>query len=333
PEVGKGVDDNAKTDVHVASVGSPTHDLKRWGQVALQDKLDLLYKAFDKSFLQWHQHYDPDATYIFTAPEYYFSASNSHFLAEADAAMVWQSMRERFAQLPSNFLVIPGTTGWRHEASGNELRDYRAEHAQQKSRVDEEMTANELYPDETSPLKEVWEQEPDVARPGPLPIYHNDALVFSGEQPASVYSKRYESTDKKAFDRTKTEQQSGYFHLGRESFTTQVNGIPIKLEICSDNAYESIAKAGYEGIHILLGSHFGGQQMWSAVHGQTYIHTDSTEQFVSKQEAPEVAKSRKEASGRNMKTINPTEVFTNQTHGNVTLSFFRVAMRQLRPSV
>lgn len=318
--------DTGPGGIHIASVGAPTHKADLWEQFNYEEKLKMLTDAMDMAFVQWQEGYDEEATYIFTAPEYYFSGKDTHYLPSEQAQYIYEQLTAKLSMLPSNVLVIPGTIGWQESMEGQQLDEYMQQHNTSKGTLMNDMNNHGLSYSEKTDYEYAWGDEPQTSE-NPANIYHNTAYIYQGGQDVARYDKRYESMSDTAPDRSRQEKRDGFFHIGTETFETTVNDIPIRLEICSDNSGESIQESGYDGVHILLAADFG-DTMDSTLHGQTYIHTDSSSPYVRNEVDVAPAKDRYHAGDRNMPTVTPSQKMEHTEGGSqVTLSFYRVAKR------
>ncbi|MFI9325565.1 DUF4157 domain-containing protein [Kitasatospora aureofaciens] len=327
-----------KTGVHIASVQAPTDKVMgegaEWSAVELEDKKRLLGEAMDTAFLEWSERYDPEHVYIFTAPEYYFSGEGTHFLSADQAAGVDEWLADRLARLPSNYLVVPGTIGRRRSLDEHESDQARADQREGRKGIREEADAGNYYAEEAAELLEdVWDQGPDPDGAGNVTVFDNYARVFQGGQGPKTYTKRFEAPSQGgAPDRSAEEMKQGFFAIGTEKFETTVKGIQVRLEICSDNAAESLWTEPYEGVHILVAAHFGDAgESPASMHGDTFVVADSGHAQLFESDKPlepaeSVADRRYYAAEKRKMTAKSAEATSRK--GPVSLNFYRTATRK-----
>ncbi|MFJ6382597.1 DUF4157 domain-containing protein [Kitasatospora sp. NPDC092039] len=328
-----------QTGVHIASVQAPTDQVMgedaAWSAVELEEKKKLLGEAMDLAFLEWSERYDPEHVYVFTAPEYYFSGQGTHFLSEDQAAGVDEWLAARLAGLPSNYLVVPGTVGRRRDLGGPGADQARADQRTGRESLESQAKAekNDYALDMVAELEEVWEQGPDLDGSGDVTVFDNYAPVFQGGQGPRSYTKRFEAPSYGgAPDRSEEEMRQGFFAIGKEKFTTTVKGVQVKLEICSDNAAESLWTEPYEGVHILVAADFGDAgDSKASMHGDTFVVADAghSQLFESDSPVPQlenIRDRRYHASDKRKMTSKNAEATSQK--GRVSLNFYRTATRR-----
>ncbi|MGW3185075.1 eCIS core domain-containing protein [Kitasatospora sp. NPDC001119] len=327
-----------RTGVHIASVQAPTDKVMKagaqWSAVELDKKKKLLGEALDTAFLEWSKRYDPEQVYIFTAPEYYFSGQGTHFLSGDQAAGVDEWLADRLAILPSNYLVVPGTIGRRRSLDAHESDQARADQQEGRKRLKENMGADNGYAkDSVAELEEIWEQGPDPDGSGNVTVFDNYARVFQGGQDPKTYTKRFEAPDwGGAPDRSQEEMEQGFFAIGQENFETTVKGVQVRLQICSDNAAESLWNEPYEGVHILVAANFGDAgESQANMHGDTFVVADSGHSQLFEADNPvppadSVEDLRYHAAEKRKMTGKSPEA--TSTKGPVSLNFYRTATRE-----
>ncbi|MFF2751277.1 DUF4157 domain-containing protein [Kitasatospora sp. NPDC058048] len=332
-EIGAG-----RTGVHIAGVQAPTDKVMgkgaEWSAVELEEKKRLLGEAMDTAFLEWSKRYDPEHVYIFTAPEYYFSGEGTHFLSAEKAAGVDDWLADRLAGLPSNYLVVPGTIGRRRDLDeqGSDLA--RADQRKGRELIQDEVDGGNEYAElSAAELEEVWEQGPALDGSGNVTVFDNYARVFQGGQGPKTYTKRFEAPrEGGAPDRSPEEVEQGFFAIGKENFETTVKGVQIRLQICSDNAAESLWNAPYEGVHILVAAHFGDAgESQANMHGDTFVVADSGHAQLFESDNPvapaEKVKDRRYNANMKRKMTSKSAEATS-SKGPVSLNFYRTATRK-----
>ncbi|MGW7449431.1 eCIS core domain-containing protein [Kitasatospora sp. NPDC054795] len=327
-----------RTGVHIAGVQAPTDKVMgkgaEWSAVELEEKKRLLGEAMDTAFLEWSKRYDPEHVYIFTAPEYYFSGEGTHFLSADQAAGVDDWLADRLAGLPSNYLVVPGTIGRRRDLDEQGSDQARADQRKGRELIQEEVDGGNDYAElSAAELEEVWEQGPELDGSGNVTVFDNYARVFQGGQGPKTYTKRFEAPrEGGAPDRSPEEVEQGFFAIGKENFETTVKGVQVRLQICSDNAAESLWNAPYEGVHILVAAHFGDAgESQANMHGDTFVVADSghAQLFESDNPVPPAAKVKDRRYNANMKRkMTSKSAEATSRKGPVSLNFYRTATRK-----
>ncbi|MFI1930462.1 DUF4157 domain-containing protein [Streptomyces sp. NPDC020330] len=338
--------DAEKTGVHIAGVQAPTDKVMgegaAWSAVELEQKKQLLGEALDTAFLEWSERYDPEHVYIFTAPEYYFSGKGTHFLSEDQAADVDEWLADRLAKLPSNYLVVPGTVGRRRDLDGPAADQARADQREGREWINQEANSGNYYAEDAGiDLGEtVWEQGPEIEGTGPVTLFDNYATAFQGGQEPKTYTKRFEASSETAPDRSAGEREQGFFAIGKEKFETTVKGVQVRLEICSDNAAESLWSAPYEGVHILVAANFGDAgESQANMHGDTFVVADSGYSQLYEADKPvPPAKNVDDAryagvddaryAANEKRKMKRKSAETTSRKGPVSLNFYRTATRK-----
>ncbi|WP_097870686.1 eCIS core domain-containing protein [Streptomyces sp. rh34] len=330
--------DAEKTGVHIAGVQAPTDKVMgedaAWSAVELEQKKQLLGEALDTAFLEWSERYDPEHMYIFTAPEYYFSGEGTHFLSEDQAAGVDEWLAGRLAKLPSNYLVVPGTVGRRRDLDGPAADRARADQREGRERIRQEASSGNFYAADAEEelTYEVWNQGPELDGTGNVTVFDNYAPAFQGGQEPKTYTKRFEASSREAPDRSAEERRQGFFAIGKEKFETTVKGVRVRLEICSDNAAESLWTAPYEGVHILVAADFGNAgESQANMHGDTFVVADSGFSQLYEADHPvppakDIGDARYAANEKRKMRSKSAE--TTSRKGPVSLNFYRTATRK-----